>query len=197
MKHMVKQFFGVLVLMSVGLSAQAGHLFTQASLNTPINLTAGFGIDLPQLATWEETSSSGNSNFNVENFDSGDIMRVDIGGVIRVFAFDSMPSGWTATSNRITSSPNDPGYAALAITPPITWRIDAVAGAFTLEGFRLYTVNGTVDGTNTNTINQSAVTVSSFSSTPVPVFGPIHMVLLILGLIGVAGIRQRRKASQH
>jgi hypothetical protein len=85
--------------------------------------------------------------------------------------------------------------AALNLTPPFNWRIDAVAGAFTVGGFRLSTLNGRIDGTNAGVVNQSGVTVTSGSATPVPVFGPLHMVLLVLGLIGVAGIRQRRKAN--
>jgi hypothetical protein len=48
MMKLVRNLAAFIILMSVGFSAQAGHLFTQASTNTPIDLTAGFGITIPQ-----------------------------------------------------------------------------------------------------------------------------------------------------
>jgi hypothetical protein len=84
--------------------------------------------------------------------------------------------------------------AALNLTPPFNWRIDAIAGSFTVAGFRLSTLNGRIDGTNSGVVNQVGVTETSTAT--VPVFGPVHMVLLILGLIGVVGIWQRRANRQ-
>jgi hypothetical protein len=69
-----------------------------------------------------------------------------------------MPTGWTATDTVITGSAgNDPAVAALNLAAPFAWRIDSVAGDFTLEGYRIYTANGTVNGAGAGLINQSLV----------------------------------------
>jgi hypothetical protein len=197
MQKFLLKAFSFLVLLGLGLNAQAGHLFTQNSLNTEINLTAGFCIDLPQRTPWEETGTSGDSNFNLDgDFGSGDVMRVSLEGLTYVFDFDSMPSGWAANSSTVFSSPNDPQIAALAPTPPFTWQVCSLAGDFTLTGFRLYTANGTIDGTNTDTVNQGSV-IPITGGGPVPVFSPIHLVLLIVGLIGMVGARRKFLKGQQ
>ena len=193
MMKLARRLAAVIVLMSVGFSAQAGHLFTQASTNTPIDLTAGLGITNPQLAI-EGGNGTNGSNINLQNFDSGDTLVLTIGGVVRVFPFDNMPAGWAANSSTIFySSGNDPALAALSLTPPFNFRIDATAGSFTVTGYRIYISNGTPDGTNAGLVNQSGVTVTvSGPSIPVPIFGPWQLALLALALIALAAVGQRR-----
>ena len=198
MVHMAKKFCAVLALMSVGLSAQAGHLFSQALLNTPVQLNAGFGVDIPQI-TMEGASSQ--ANIYLCDFDSGDVLRFILPGFTLDLDADSLPAGWTnsgtacPSTGTLSGSPSPPAMEALNLALPFDWRVEAVAGSFTLEGFRLGITNGTVNGTGAGLVNQSGVTPTG-GSTAVPVFSPLHMVLLILGLIGVVGIRQRM-ARQH
>ena len=198
MRTIVKKFLAIVALMSVGLTAQAGHLFTQAALNTPIMLTGGFGITIPQLGF---EGSSAQADLYLCDFDSGDIMRITIGTFTQDFNFDALPAGWSyfppggicdADVENVGNlgGPNFPGLENQNLVVPFNWRIDAVAGSFTIAGFRLNTLNGKIDGTNAGTVNQDQVTQSG---QPIPVFGPIQMVLLALGLIGVAGIRHRLK----
>jgi hypothetical protein len=202
-----------IVFLGFGLNVQAGHLFTQASLNTPVNLTAGFGIDIPQQGL-EGGSGSNVSYINVCGFDSGDALRVILPGYTQTFTFGSLPSGWnfnplgscqpdgTAAgepdyieTNGATST-DDPALAALGLPTTFAWRLEAVSGAFTVHGYRLAQSTGTIDGTNSGTVNQSGVTPSG-PATAIPVLGLPHLVLLILGLIGMVGARRRFLGSQQ
>ena len=196
MMKIARKLAAVLILMSIGVAAQAGHLFTQASTNTPILLNAGFGISIPQLGL-ESGGPSSTSFINLTDFGSGDILQMTLGSEVRVFDFDSMPSGATATSIQIdttsATSTADPAIAALSLTPNFTWRIDALAGSFTLLGYRIRISTGTVDGTNSGLVNQTGVTATS--TTPVPIFSPVHLVLLVLGLIGITTVGLRRRNS--
>lgn len=198
MMKLVRSLAALIILMSVGFSAQAGHLFTQASANTPIDLTAGFGITIPQESS-EGASPGSSSDIDLSNFDSGDTLILTIGGVVRVFPFDNMPAGWGASSSSIRYlSGNDPELAALNLTVPFNFRIDAAAGSFTVLGFRLRLANITVDGTGSGLVNQSGVTVTaSGPATPVPIFGPWQLALLVLALIAVAALGQRRFGLGH
>ena len=196
----------LVVLLSSALQAQAGHLFTQAALNTPVDLTAGFGINIPQ-ESMESSTGTSSSYINVCDFDSGDSLRVILPGWTQVFAFDSLPTGWqffaatcpsTGEIETTDSTLNiEPVLAGLSLTPPFQWRIEAVSGSFTLLGYRLRTSTGTVNGTGSGTVNQSGVTPSSPSSAQIPVLGLPHLVLLILGLIGVVGARRKFLGSQR
>jgi hypothetical protein len=198
MSKLASKLAAVLVLMSIGFSAQAGHLFIQASSNTPIDLTAGFGITIPQEGS-EGASPGTSSNIDLSNFDSGDTLVLTIGGVVRVFPFDNMPAGWGASSSSIFYlSGNDPELAALNLTVPFNFRIDATAGSFTVLGFRLRLANITVDGTGSGVVNQSGVTVTaSGPATPVPIFGPWQLALVVLALIALAALGRRRLGLGH
>jgi hypothetical protein len=77
----ITKLSAVILLLSVGFNAQAGHLFTQAAPNTSLNLTGGTGIDIPQ-DSMEPAQPITPSNFKLENFDSGDIMRIELGGLV-------------------------------------------------------------------------------------------------------------------
>lgn len=197
----------LVVLLSSALQAQAGHLFTQALLNTPVDLTAGFGINIPQ-ESMESTTGSSSSYINVCDFGSGDSLRVILPGWTQVIPFDSLPTGWSYsevaclnTGQIQTTGPTntiEPVLAALNLTPPFQWRIEAVSGSFTLLGYRLRTSTGTVNGTGSGTVNQTGVTASSGSSSAqIPILDLPHLVLLILGLIGVVGARRKFLGSQR
>ena len=195
MISMIKRILGTLVLMSLGFNAQAGHLFSQAGPSTSIDLTAGEGIDIPQASL----QSAGMATFELEvtGFDSGDILRLTIGSEVRVFDFDAMPAGYTSDSNSINHV-SDPAWAALNLSAPFTWRVDALAGAFTLDGavipvaagFRIIGTDIVPGSVIQSAVNAAAATASSTEN--VPIFSPIQLMLLIFGLIGVAGVWQRR-----
>lgn len=208
MTRVFRRITAVLVLMSLGAGAQAGHLFSQAGNgSTPVNLTAGNGIDIPVTAP---TSSSNTDRFDLylSGFDSGDVLAVGIAGQVRTFDFDSMPSGYSATSVQITGNPistNDPALFNNLVFPgaPFTWRIAAVAGDFNVAGFVIGNATQSIIGTDiTTTITQASVNPGGVSGGPpppspsspsaIPVLTPIHLVLLILGLIGIAATRRPR-----
>ncbi len=186
----------ITMLMCMGFSAQAGHLFTQAASNTPIVLTAGQGIDLPQDSLEQPASPTSQSRLHLQNFDSGDILRMEIGGVVRVLDFDNMLAGWTATATSIIApAGNDPELAALNLATPFSWRIDAVAGDFTVEGFRIYIANGTVNGTGTGAVNQSQITPSGgATATPIPLLSPVGIVILAFSLAGIGAFKRRHSS---
>lgn len=176
------------LLLGAGLNAQAGHLFTQNVLNTPVLLNAGQGITIPQ-ETMEGASPTASSDIDLQDFGSGDTLRMTIGGIVRTFPFDSMPADWQASATSIRYiTGNDPQLAALNLAVPFNWRIDAVAGSFTVEGFRVRIASGTVNGTGAGVVNQALVTTTSSA---IPIFSPVHILLLVLALVGIAGVRQR------
>lgn len=187
------QSLAAVVLLAAPMVSQAGHLFTQNTLNTPILLNGGQGIDLPQL-TMEGPCNGCNHHIYVENFDSGDTMRVVVGGTTRVFDFDSLPAGWQYFGGG--SEPNlstvndaqtdDPGLVAESVSAPFTWRIEALSGSFTLTGFRLRITNGTINGTGTDTVTQSQVT--SNVPTPVPVLGFNQILALVVAMLAAAAL---------
>src|SRR5690349_22963360 len=89
------------ILMAIVLPtpAQAGHLFTQAVGNTPINLTAGHGIQITQT-NFEGASSNGTVSLNFNgDWNSGDAIKLTIGSYTRTFTFDSPIGGTTQTGN--------------------------------------------------------------------------------------------------
>lgn len=189
MQNLARVFL-LLCLAGFGLNANAGHLFTQNTINTPINLSGGFCINLPQISMEGASPTTGSTVNLGGDFGSGDVLRLTIEGVVKVFDFDSMPSGWTADGTLILASPNDPDIAALSPTLPFTWEVCALAGNFTLEGFRLRAANGTVNGTGTGLVVQSSV-VPIGGVSNVPTLSPYHVLLLVLGLMAVVYARKR------
>jgi outer membrane autotransporter protein len=142
-------------------AAHAGHLFTQASANTPINLTAGNGIQVTQL-TYEGQSTQGNVLVYFSgNWGSGDAMQINIGSWSRTFTYDSPLAGTSQSGSAL--SVNDPTLTAAGITtsPSMQWTVIATAGTFTFEGYRIYVSNGTFNGTGAAPINQSQVVSAS------------------------------------
>lgn len=150
--------------------ASAGHLFTQASSNTPINLTAGTGIQITQL-TFEGTGTNGNVSLNFGgDWNSGDAVKITIGSYIQTFTYDSPLSGTTQTASALVV--NDPTLTAAGIlkSPSTQWTVIATSGTFTFQGYRIYVVDGTFNGTGADTITQSQVVsenqLNGGSSTP-------------------------------
>ena len=137
--------------------ANAGHLFTQASANTPINLAAGTGIQVTQL-TYEGIGTSGNVSLNFSgDWGSGDAVRITIGSYTQTFTYDSPLTGTTQTTSALVV--NDPTLTAAGITQAagMQWTVIAASGTFTFTGYRIYVADGTFNGTGADTITQSQV----------------------------------------
>ena len=166
-----------MALLAAGLllpaSANAGHLFTQAQTNTPINLTSGNGIQITQVTYEDNCSGSCNGDVSVNFNDNGsmdptiawsagDAIRITIGSWSETFTFDAN-RGDNEYGFFLTSQ----GLAAAGITPngQTTWTVIATAGQFTFEGYRIYTAAGTAgdtyNGTGAGPINQSQVVNAS------------------------------------
>lgn len=161
------------LLVSAGLAplAEAGHLFTQASSNTPINLTAGFGISITQ-STYENSNNQGAVSLDFESsgnpsddWSAGDVMKITIGSWVQSYSFDTIATN----SDADLTSPSQGGsyiYAssdatlvAANITPSAddTWTVLATAGQFTFSGYRIYVNGSTFNGTGAAPINQTQV----------------------------------------
>jgi outer membrane autotransporter protein len=155
----------------------AGHLFTQAQTNTPIDLTAGQGLNVTQN-TFENSNSNGllrvyfNDPDGMINFppstdpnvawSAGDAIQFTIGSWSQTFSFDTMVANGGSqdgTSFQITSG----SLAAANITPTgqTTWTVIATSGQFKWEGYRIYVVGKTFNGTGAGAINQSQVVNAS------------------------------------
>lgn len=172
---MKNKFLGgfLLLLLSVGLTpvAEAGHLFTQASSNTPINLTAGFGISITQ-DSYEGGGSSGQVtlDFNDEattndpnkDWSAGDVLTITMGSWTQTYAYDTA-AGDTDLTNVSQDgggfNATDATLNAASITPADgdTWTVLANAGAFTFSGYRIYVNGKTFNGTGAGPINQDQV----------------------------------------
>lgn len=157
----------LLVSMFISTQANAGHLFTQAQTNTPISLTAGQGIQVTQL-TYEGGGSNGlvtvNFSGGADNaaWSAGDAIQLTIGSWSETFTFDGMVAAGgsqSGTAFSITSS----SLTAAGISPSgtVQWTVVATAGTFTFEGYRIYTVGNTFNGTGAGLINQSQVVNAS------------------------------------
>lgn len=189
MNKYLKSIVFPLMLMSASFTSQAGHLFTQASLNTPVLLNSGFGIDIPQLSL-EGFSSSGYISLNVSGWGTGDKLQITIGSLAILVDFDNLMTGWSQSSFSIftNSSTSATAVGGLSMSAPFTWRMDALAGSFTLTGFRIGTAAGTIDGTGAGTVNQSQVSVTQ--SVP----EPSTLAIFALGIMGLAS-RRFKKSS--
>lgn len=144
-------------------SAQAGHLFTQASANTPINLTAGNGIQVTQL-TYE--GGGGMNGYVTINFggdwDSGDAIQVNIGSWTQTFTQTTLvASGGTQSGSGLSITDATLTAAGITTSPSMQWTVIATTGVFTFEGYRIYVANGTFNGTGAGPINQSQVVSAS------------------------------------
>jgi outer membrane autotransporter protein len=168
-KKKIISFLAIIIMTILSSNVSAGHLFTQAGSNTPINLTAGNGLNITQL-TYEGSSNSGSvliyldqtnsGDANLE-WSAGDAMKVIIGSWTQNFVYDTLTTDF-AGANQSTSSISltDPTLAAANITPggaQSTFTVIATAGAFRFEGYRIEVVGDKYNGTGADTINQSQV----------------------------------------
>jgi outer membrane autotransporter protein len=170
------------------LPAEAGHLFTQASGNTPIALTAGQGIQITQQTFEPGGFNNGRVSLNFSgDWSSGDAIRVTIGSYSQTFTFNSPLAGAGQSGSAL--SVVDPTLTAAGITqsPNFQWTVAATSGSFTFEGYRVYIVDGTFNGTSAAPINQSQVV--STSANFVPASTPINVGLAreFDALTGTAG----------
>jgi hypothetical protein len=153
------------------MQANAGHLFTQNVINTPINLTTGTGITITQK-TYEGGGVDGTVTVNFGgDWDAGDVMTITIGTYTQTFSYDDPLAGTTQDVSNLYV--NDPTLDALDLggTFPADqeWSFAAVQGDFTLEGYRIYLVGQTFNGTGAGLIDQSQVVVVG----PTEVFEPV------------------------
>lgn len=157
--------------------AFAGHLFTQASANTPIALTSGTGLQIDQL-TYEGGSNDGrvliyfDGSAGVDqaatdalNWSAGDALKVTIGSWVQTFNFDTLATDFAGSYQSAYSlSATDPTLVAANITPggiASTFTVVATAGAFTFTGYRITVVGDKYNGTGAGPINQSQVVQAS------------------------------------
>lgn len=152
--------------------ASAGHLFTQALTNTPVNLVSGQGIQITQVTYEDNCSGSCNGDVSVDFNDNGsldptiawsagDAIQITIGSWSQTFTYDvnnDSEYGFDTVSHSLI---------AAGITPngQTTWTVIATAGQFTFEGYRIYTAGGTAgdtyNGTGAGPIDQSQVVDAS------------------------------------
>ena len=158
--------FAFLCFFLVSFSANAGHLFTQGSSNTPINLKSGQGIEVTQLSyegagtnglvTIDFYQSGGSDNSLL--WSAGDSIKVTIGSWVQTFKYDTLTTDFTGssqTSNKLSAT--DPTLAAANITPTGTTKftIESTSGQFTFEGYRIYVNGSTYNGSGSGPIDQS------------------------------------------
>jgi len=158
-------FFGVFMMLGAG--AHAGHLFTQATSNTPIVLNAGQQITVKQL-TYEGGGNAGRVSINFSGggadtaWSAGDAIRISIGTWSNTFSYDTL-AGAGGTQNASMFSITDATLTAAGITPngQIDWVVSATSGKFTFEGYRIYVGAATFNGTGAAHIDQTQVVSSS------------------------------------
>jgi len=170
---MVKFFlrFTFFSLLLVSFSANAGHLFTQGSSNTPINLKSGQGIEITQLS-YESAGASGLVDIHflgtgVDNnvsWSAGDSLKVTIGSWSQTFSYDTLATDFSNVTQSASSfRATDPTLAAANITPSgtTTFTIEATSGQFTFDGYRISVNGARYNGSNSGPIDQSQVVSSS------------------------------------
>ena len=170
--RIIKIFPFILGLMILSSNAAAGHLFTQATSNTPINLTAGQEITLTQL-TYETGANSGSVSIDLDQsgstdanlqWSAGDAMKVTIGSWTQNFVYDTLATNFTGATQATNGIQLvDPTLIAANITPggiQSTFVLTATAGAFRFEGYRINVVGDMYDGTGAAPVNQSQVVVA-------------------------------------
>lgn len=149
--------------------AHAGHLFTQAQANTPIALNAGQGLQITQL-TYENSNQNGLVTINFQQsggtadqqWSAGDAIRVTIGSWSQTFAYDTLvAAGGSQSASALQINSTSLAAANIAPNGSTNWTVVATAGKFTFEGYRIYVVGKTYNGTGAAPINQSQVVDAS------------------------------------
>ncbi|MBR9868306.1 MAG: autotransporter domain-containing protein [Oceanospirillales bacterium] len=193
MKPIINKYATAGLLLAVTGTTNAGHLFTQASSNTPTWIQSGQGIVIDQYGD-EGGSGTGAISIDFEaniappngadtstsdwwSWSAGDVMRINLplsnATYTYTIAYDAA-SGTCAydycgqTYIGINSSTlGDSGVTLPTHTgerssytssdTSFTWSIEALAGEFSLGGYRLRTSGGTIDGTGAGPLDQSSV----------------------------------------
>ncbi|WP_308916684.1 autotransporter domain-containing protein [Jannaschia sp. LMIT008] len=194
-------------------AADAGHLFTQATSNTPTWIQAGQGIAIEQYGT-EPSYGSPDGRVTIDfeapggsrpaeatqtanpndwfQWSSGDVLSINLPLADATYSYTiaydgptggtcqytycgiqgySYPTGGSIAvdtagtnldlsgSNTALQLPNHsgerPSYDANDVF--FGWSITSIAGEFSLGGYRLYTADGTIDGTGAGPLDQSSV----------------------------------------
>ena len=193
--------FIIATLTLISASANAGHMFTQASSNTPTWIQTGQGIAIDQYGD-EGGTGSGNMNIYFEannsvpsgadtssnawyQWSAGDVMRITLpladATYTYTIAYDASSScaydlcGQTG-STTLSIASSDTTLGQNTVTLPthtgersnytssdvsFSWSIEALAGEFSLGGYRIYTFDGTIDGTGAGPLTQASVVSSS------------------------------------
>ena len=200
MKSIIRQYILLVQLLALSSTVSAGHMFTQASSNTPTWIQSGQGIVIDQYGDEGGASSGGISIYfqanntvptaaNTTNSDwwqwsAGDVMKINLPLSNATYtytiaydaasgncAYDYCGQNSNQTSINISSSTlGDSGVALPAHSGQnqqytssdvaFSWSIEALAGEFSLGGYRLYTSAGTIDGTGAGPLSQSSVVSS-------------------------------------
>ena len=168
----VWQWIAAIFMLVASTTASAGHLFTQAQANTPIALNAGQGIQITQLTYENNNRANGAISvyFTGGNADlgwsAGDAIKLTIGSWNQTFAYDTLVSAggsqgdtyFDITSGQLTA-------ANVSANGTTQWIVQATAGKFTFEGYRIGVASGTngqtYNGTGAGPINQNQVVDSS------------------------------------
>lgn len=167
MRLLILQSCRVWLIILAGLlfttASHAGHLFTQASNNTPISLNAGQGLSVTQLTY--ENGGGNNGRVTIDfggDWSAGDAIQLTIGTWNETFSYDTVVANGGSQSGTALSIQSSALVAAgLNPSGQIAWTVIASAGQFTWEGYRIYTTSGTFDGTGAAPINQSQVVNAS------------------------------------
>ncbi|MGB0468283.1 MAG: autotransporter-associated beta strand repeat-containing protein [Pontibacterium sp.] len=179
-----RQVTASMLLMSLTGVSQAGHLFTQAGANTPTWMQAGQGISIDQ-GNVEFSSGGGAITFNFSpnssipaaadtstndwwQWSAGDVLKFSVettaGTYTKSLGYDTTCTadicGVTGSSSLYSSDPLI-GTSDLQSTTNITWTVQALAGDFSLAGYRIYFKNGTLNGAAAGALDQSSVIDSS------------------------------------
>lgn len=188
-----------LSLMFVSGVSYAGHMFTQASSNTPTWIQSGQGIVIEQYGD-EGGAGSGNMNIYLEanstvpdaadtsnsdwwQWSAGDVMRLNLPLTDATYTYTisydaAAPEGcaydYCSVTGTTTVSLGSTDLGGVGVTLPahsgerndgayvesdvnFVWSIEALAGEFSLGGYRIYTSAGTLDGTGAGPLTQDSV----------------------------------------
>lgn len=153
---------GLSIVLLATMDAQAGHLFTQNTINTPIKLEEGQGIEITQERT-ESFGTKGDISLDFAEtghtsdfiWDSGDAIKISISGWEETFSFDSDGGG----DHSLNLTSEELKNADITLGDPTKWTVIATAGGFEFTGYRIdVAADGTVfDGTGAGKITQDQV----------------------------------------
>ncbi|OGB24697.1 MAG: hypothetical protein A3I66_18070 [Burkholderiales bacterium RIFCSPLOWO2_02_FULL_57_36] len=180
--------FCFFVLLITSMAANAGHLFTQSNVNTPVSLEAGQQITVKQKTYEAGGGSNGRVTVNFSGgaddtaWSAGDALSITIGAWSNTFTYDTLVAAGGSQSSSLFSI-TDATLAAAGLTPAgeIDWVVNATSGKFTFTGYRIYTAGNTLNGTGAGQIDQTQVVVAPppVVEAPPPVVAPPPPVVVV------------------